>query len=453
MSNNAVTEMVRAAAKAAEAAQAAKVDLTEGKALMAVVERFLRDRGRLLYGGFALNALLPKSKQFYDIAKELPDYDFLTPDPLADAVELMHRFVREGYTEVEPAIGVHEGTYKVYVNFQAVADITRCDITLYERLFEESVRLEESGMRVCPANYLRMNMYLELSHPAGDVSRWEKVYKRLLLFNAAHPMRVPRCRDATATSVDLSDLEPGWRGRVLARIVAEKEVVLGVSEAWDVYTHPKRTAKTRRAILRMKEGPLLVLSTAAEASAKEVTAMVPGARSKKVLAVGEMVPEHVVVSYKSSPLVVFFHTDVCHAYVETAYPGGPLRIASMDTLVNFYIALYYAGLEYDTSVLCMAQRYVDWLAKIRRPGSATQHHWPFALFPPDCLGYQATLPELKRLQRKRSKEEKERLKEVQDLRKSIQATLSAVRSQTRRASKTASSRKTTRRQTKKAKSL
>ncbi len=35
-----------------------------------------------------------------------------------------------------------------------------------------------NGIRYAPPNFLRMNMYLELSRPAGDVSRWEKVFKR-----------------------------------------------------------------------------------------------------------------------------------------------------------------------------------------------------------------------------------------------------------------------------------
>ena len=34
-----------------------------------------------------------------------------------------------------------------------------------------------------PPNFLRMSMYLELSRPDGDVSRWEKVLKRLILLN------------------------------------------------------------------------------------------------------------------------------------------------------------------------------------------------------------------------------------------------------------------------------
>ena len=38
-------------------------------------------------------------------------------------------------------------------------------------------------------------MYLELSRPAGDVTRWEKVLKRLTLLNRHYPMKNPRCNE------------------------------------------------------------------------------------------------------------------------------------------------------------------------------------------------------------------------------------------------------------------
>ena len=37
-------------------------------------------------------------------------------------------------------------------------------------------------------------MYLELSRPDGDVSRWEKVLKRLTLLNKHYPMKGLNCR-------------------------------------------------------------------------------------------------------------------------------------------------------------------------------------------------------------------------------------------------------------------
>ena len=44
-----------------------------------------------------------------------------------------------------------------------------------------------------PPNFLRMLMYLELSRPAGNVSRWEKVLKRLTLLNKNYPLVGKNC--------------------------------------------------------------------------------------------------------------------------------------------------------------------------------------------------------------------------------------------------------------------
>ena len=54
-----------------------------------IVERFLRKKKRVCYGGTAINALLPKKLRFYDEDKDLPDYDFFTPEPDTDVAELV----------------------------------------------------------------------------------------------------------------------------------------------------------------------------------------------------------------------------------------------------------------------------------------------------------------------------------------------------------------------------
>ena len=46
------------------------------------------------------------------------------------------------------------------------------------------------GIFYSPPNFLRMLMYLELSRPAGDIGRWEKVLKRLTLLNKHYPLEV-----------------------------------------------------------------------------------------------------------------------------------------------------------------------------------------------------------------------------------------------------------------------
>ena len=58
---------------------------------------------------------------------------------------------------------------------------------------KEAIRV--AGILYAPPNLLRMGMFLELSRPAGDVSRWEKVLKRLTLLNKNYPLVGKQCAD------------------------------------------------------------------------------------------------------------------------------------------------------------------------------------------------------------------------------------------------------------------
>jgi len=53
---------------------------------------------------------------------------------------------------------------------------------------KEAIKI--NGILYSPPNFLRMNMYLELSRPEGDVSRWEKIFKRLTLLNKHYPFAI-----------------------------------------------------------------------------------------------------------------------------------------------------------------------------------------------------------------------------------------------------------------------
>ena len=91
--------------------------------MMQVVEDFLMDKKLVCYGGTAINNILPKHAQFYNRSVEIPDYDFFSPTAFEHAKELADIFYKKGYDEVEAKTGVHQGTYKVFVNFISVADI------------------------------------------------------------------------------------------------------------------------------------------------------------------------------------------------------------------------------------------------------------------------------------------------------------------------------------------
>ena len=168
-----------------------KINTPEIQDIIRIVEEFLQETKRICYGGTAINNLLPIYEQFYNKEVELPDYDFYSPDPLNDAKNLADIYYKKGYTEVEAKSGMHPGTFKVFVNYIPVADITFLPKQLYKTLMDDS--LSVNRIMYCSINYLRMSMYLELSRPQGDVSRWEKVLKRLSLLNKHYPLRGRNC--------------------------------------------------------------------------------------------------------------------------------------------------------------------------------------------------------------------------------------------------------------------
>ena len=146
-----------------------KINNPEINKIIKIVEKFLKDKKRICYGGTAINNILPKRDQFYDKDVELPDYDFYSPTPLKDAKELADIYFKEGFEEVEAKSGMHPGTFKVFVNYIPIADITILVPEIYDNLFKDSIVVD--GIYYTPPNYLRMSMYLELSRPQGDVSR------------------------------------------------------------------------------------------------------------------------------------------------------------------------------------------------------------------------------------------------------------------------------------------
>jgi len=152
-----------------------KINNPEVAEIIKIVEDFLKTKKRICYGGTAINNILPEQDQFYDKEVELPDYDFFSPERMEDAKLLADIYFKKGFTEVEAKSGTHAGTFKVFVNFIPVADITYLVPELYKSIMKKAISV--GGIYYSPPNYLRMLMYLELSRPSGDISRWEKSFK------------------------------------------------------------------------------------------------------------------------------------------------------------------------------------------------------------------------------------------------------------------------------------
>ena len=161
--------------------------------IIKIVENFIRKKKLICYGGSAINNILPDDDQFYDKNIDIPDYDFFSKNAMQDAKKLADIYRKNGYHEIEAKAGVHFGTYKVYVNFIPIADITQLTTEIFDILSKESVLVD--NIHYASPNFLRMSMYLELSRPKGDVTRWEKVLNRLILLNTHYPIKTYNCKN------------------------------------------------------------------------------------------------------------------------------------------------------------------------------------------------------------------------------------------------------------------
>jgi hypothetical protein len=338
------------------------------KKIITILEEFLKKKRLVCYGGTAINNILPLEDQFYDKNVEIPDYDFFSPDALNDAKELADIYYKSGFNEVEAKAGTHHGTYKVYVNFIPVADITFLNKELFTRVRSEAIKVY--GILYCPPNFLRMNMYLELSRPAGDISRWEKVLKRLILLNKNYPLKGKHCDLKTfqrefEKKMD-SNKEEHIYYTVKDALIDQGVIFFGGYASFLYSTYMSNKIKSY-----FKKTPDFdVLS-----EEPEKTAVILQERLRdfdyenveviKHSGIGELIAPHYSVRVKIGKIeetVAFIYKPLaCHSYNIIKKGNKTIKVATIDTMLSFYFAFFYSDREYydENRILCMAQYLFD----------------------------------------------------------------------------------------------
>jgi hypothetical protein len=384
-----------AAAEAADYQERFAAEDTEARKIVDIMERFLRVKRRVVYGGAAINAHLSPARKFYDPNLYLPDYDFMTPDPLQDCADLIVAFQEEGFTDVEAKFGIHEGTYKIFVNYRSAADITFMPPDIYARVVADSATI--GGIHYASVNYLRMNMYLELSRPAGMVSRWEKVYQRLLLLNEEHPLRPGRC--------PVDPLQP--RKEENPSPLHERIVTTGIN-AGAIFLSGAYYHEAPNAIPDADE-IVMMITDKHEDLVSTLTRQL-NLRTEKHAAMGELLPARTGLRTAKKQLVaVVFEAVACHAYVTLKSPAN-YRLGSIDLLIQMYFAMHFADLKgfLPVRLLCVVQELIE-LESTRRLTASKKGVPAHEVFPLECVGHQPTMPELKRAHRMRVKEKQKEL--------------------------------------------
>lgn len=160
------------------------------KTVISIVGEFIKSKKLLIYGGYAINILLPKKHRFYTDFT-MNDYDCYSCNAKKDALELSQLLKKRGYNYIKVRKALHENTYKVSVNFINIIDITNISPSLYDIYLKIYKKEKKSSIYkyykddfyIVPFILLKANLYYELARPNSSYYRWVKIYKRSNILN------------------------------------------------------------------------------------------------------------------------------------------------------------------------------------------------------------------------------------------------------------------------------
>lgn len=180
-----IAEMEKEVAKHQAVLDGAK--FTQFAPIFKRVQQYVQQHKLIVYGGTALNQILPPKDRFY-APTAIPDYDCFSYKAKYHAIRLANQLSAEGHTYVYVKRAIHPGTFRVYVHFSPVIDITFVPKAFYTRLValaQKDYSLASMPFVPAPLHYLIYSMHHELSRPMVSMYRWTKVFKRLMLLENA----------------------------------------------------------------------------------------------------------------------------------------------------------------------------------------------------------------------------------------------------------------------------
>jgi len=361
-----------------------------------ILEDFLRSNRLLCYGGTALNNILPKSDQFYNKDIELPDYDFYSITPKEDAIKLADIYYSKGYTDIEAKSAAHVGTYKVYVNFMPIADITLLPTELFNNIYKNSIIIDK--IHYVDANFLRMNIYKELCNPEGDVSRFEKIYKRLLLLNKHYPItrNLNKCHTISYKRTMVNRENVHLIYDTILKLFLKYEIVFFGGHALSIYARYIRSKYIRSQFKKYEpdfdvfsNDPIFIINKLQE---KFKQLHIPFSYIKHE-PIGEILnTNYEIIVYKDTVGFIYVPNG-CYSYnTITLNKYTKINISSIDTMLYMYFIFYHINKQYYNPyrILCMTQLLfkVQVENKYSQIGALTR-------FPITCYGYQPQIEDIK----------------------------------------------------------
>lgn len=156
---------------------------------MEVIRDFIKKKKRIVYGGDAYNRLV-KDKDPTDAiykANDRKDIEFYTPEPIQDLVELCNLLYEKQFPFVQGSQAQHDETYKVYVNFENL-----CDMSYMPRnVFSNMPAITIDGILYTHPNWILVDIFRQYNDPITSYWRLkDKTFFRANTLMKHYPLRL-----------------------------------------------------------------------------------------------------------------------------------------------------------------------------------------------------------------------------------------------------------------------
>ena len=312
--------------------------------MISIVQDFIIQNQLICYGGIAINNILPKDSQFYDYDIDIPDYDFFSKDAMKHAEELCDIFSKEEFVyHVEAKSAFFYGTYKVFVNFIPIADITQIHDEFYDRLIKTAIVVE--NIPYTHPDFLRMSLHQELSRPLGDVSRWEKIYTRMNILNRYYPV-TRKAREITGIQ-SLNDTVKEELKRIVNTMIDCDCIFNNMALIKCLYkkymsrkTSKNITCKKLNIRDRILQDQFITYTQNMNDVNKSLRLLnIEGLEIKEKQSIYKFVKKYEEVFVNNTFVGIIFELDSCMSYHKYTAKSKTIHVGNIDTVLHLYFTL------------------------------------------------------------------------------------------------------------------
>lgn len=281
---------------------------------------FLANKKAIMYGGTALNELMPTPLKFYD-PYTLPDIDVLSPYAEKLARKMVKFYRKKHHEAVSFTEALHPGTYKVYADGIQIADITQCNHHTYEILQRQCVRSKQWKIKIVPSIYLRMTLHKILSQPM-DAHRWENVQERLKRYYKTFPITCSLKEQIPyppKTEEELKMINKIYETMPFETVFfGDNELELLLGKPFSLVA------------------PIQMLTNQNFQEIKEmIKEILPELKISPIFPSDELILPHIILSYKNKPIGIIYQLSSCVSFHE--YKNK--RIASIHTMMDMFLSM------------------------------------------------------------------------------------------------------------------